>query len=378
MAAATLITGVTGNIGSHVLYELLYELYSKKEKSPIYVVIRKSEQKTGKQRLVDEVFASKLIPEKIKSFYQEYLKDCIKVLEGDISNFEIPESAGNQFTVYHLAASVNLGKGQKAKQEIAETNYKYTKSFFEIIKSRTKKLVFVSTAFSRGDIEGLIKDDYHSESSFKFRNYYEEFKMKIEKEVLELAAENNFECTIARPSVVSGRLLDCPKYITNSYIVFYAIGAFFSKMKAIYKDVGKVRILMNPEGGLNIVPVDYVAKAILRASEIKETQLNITHTKNVAIQYLLSMMFKKCGIEGLEFVTEEPKDKSIVEALFYKTIGNQLASYSVSKKHQFESKLVRNLLKDIEEPDMTSVFKELYDFAHNINFDNKNIKLALG
>ena len=375
--ATTLITGVTGNIGSHVLYELLYELYTKKEKSPIYVVIRKSEQKTGKQRLVDEVFASQLIPNKIKPFYHEYLQDCIHVLEGDISNFKIPESAGNKLIVYHLAASVNLGKGQKAKQEIAETNYKYTKSFFEIIKSRTKKLVFVSTAFSRGDIEGVIKDDYHTESNFKFRNFYEEFKMKIEKEVLQLGVDNNFECTIARPSVVSGRLLDCPKYITNSYIVFYAIGAFFSKMKAIYKDVGRVRIVLNPEGGLNIVPVDYVAKAILRAPDLKENQINITHTKNVSIQYLLSVMFKKCGIEGLEFVTEEPKDKSIVEALFYKTIGNQLASYSVSKKHEFESKLVRNLLPDIEEPDMTSVFKDLYDFAHNINFDNKNIKEAL-
>ena len=197
--------------------------------------------------------------------------------------------------------------------------------------------------------------------------------MKMEKQVLELAKQNGFKCTIARPSVVSGRLLDYPKYITNSYIVFYAIGAFFSKMKALYKEVGRVRILMNPEGGLNIVPVDYVARAILRAADTEQTQLNITHTKSVSIKYLLTQMFKKCGIEGLEFVSEEPKDKSTVEALFYKTIGNQLASYSISKKHEFESKLVRDLLHDVEEPDVTSVFKDLYDFAHNINFDNNNV-----
>ncbi|WP_262482035.1 SDR family oxidoreductase [Aquimarina agarivorans] len=247
-----------------------------------------------------------------------------------------------------------------------------------MIKKRTKKLVFVSTAFSRGDIEGVITDDYHAEDDFKFRNFYEEFKMKIEKEVLQLAAANDFECTIARPSVISGRLLDTPKYVTNSYIVFYAIGAFFSKMKSIYKDIGKIRIVLNPEGGLNIVPVDYVAKAIVRSADLKEKQLNITLTKNVGIQYLLTMMFNKCGIDGLEFVTEEPKDKSIIEALFYKTVGGQLASYSTSKKHQFESKLVRKLLKDIEEPDMTLVFKEMYDFAHNINFDNNNITPVIG
>ncbi|WP_010179579.1 SDR family oxidoreductase [Aquimarina agarilytica] len=375
---AILITGVTGNVGSHVLFELLFELYTQKKKPSIYVVIRTGNGKNGQERLYNEVFAPALIPTKIKSFYKEYLADCIHVLEGDISDFVIPEKAGNQFTVYHLAASVNLGKGAKAKHEIAETNYKNTKAFFEIIKKRTKKLVFVSTAFSRGDIEGVITDDYHGETDFKFRNFYEEFKMKIEKEVLQFAAANNFECIIARPSVVSGRLLDAPKYVTNSYIVFYAIGAFFSKMKALYKDIGRVRIVLNPEGGLNIVPVDYVAKAIVRSAALKEQQINITLTKNVAIQYLLTMMFNKCGIDGLEFVTEEPKDKSVIEALFYKTVGGQLASYAISKKHQFESKLVRKLLKDIEEPDMTSVFKEMYDFAHNINFDNTNINPVIG
>lgn len=376
--SAILITGVTGNIGSHLLYELIEDLHLKKEKATIYVLIRKSAAKSGSERLIDEVFAPQLIPDKIKPYYQSFLNQHIIVLEGGIHDFEIPNSEKQKLTVYHLAASVNLGTGVKAKQEIAETNYKHTQAFLNIIKTRTKKLVFVSTAFSRGDIEGVITDDYHSEKDFKFRNHYEEFKMKMEKQVLELAKQNGFECTIARPSVVSGRLLDYPKYITNSYIVFYAIGAFFSKMKALYKEVGRVRILMNPEGGLNIVPVDYVAKAILRAANSNQTQLNITHTKSVSIKYLLTQMFKKCGIDGLEFVSEEPKDKSIVEALFYKTIGSQLASYSVSKKHEFESKLVRDLLYDVEEPDVTSVFKDLYDFAHNINFDNNNIQLELG
>ena len=373
MKEGILITGVTGNVGSHVLYELLFDLYIQKKNTPIYVVIRKNKDSTGIERLHNEVFSLELIPTKIIPFYKEFLENTIHVIEGDISDFVIPEIAGNKLTIYHLAASVNLGKGIKAKEEIAETNYKNTKLFFEIIKKRTKKLVFVSTAFSRGDIEGIITDDYHSEKDFKFRNFYEEFKMKVEKEVIQFAKDNNFECTIARPSVISGRLLDYPKYVTNSYIVFYAIGAFFSKMISMHKHIGKVRIVLNPEGGLNIVPVDYVAKAIVRAADLKDNQLNITLTKNVQIKHLLHIMFDKCGIDGLEFVTEEPKDKSNVEALFYKTVGGQLASYSISKNHQFESKLVRDLLKDIEEPDMTLAFKKMYNFAHDINFDNKNI-----
>lgn len=373
MKEAILITGVTGNVGSHVLYELLFEQYHKKKNTPIYVVIRKNKDKTALERLHNEVFSAELIPTKIIPFYKDFLKKSIHVIEGDISDFVIPEIAGNNIIIYHLAASVNLGKGNKAKEEIAEINYKNTKLFFEIIKKRTKKLVFVSTAFSRGDVEGLISDDYHSVANYNFRNYYEEFKMKVEKEVIQFAKDNNFECVVVRPSVISGRLLDYPKYVMSSYIVFYAIGAFFSKMKSIHKNIGKVRILLNPEGGLNIVPVDYVAKAIVRAADLKENQLNITLTKSVQIKYLLTTMFEKCGINELEFVTQEPKDKSKIEALFYKTVGGQLASYSISKNHQFESKLVRKLLKDIEEPDMTNAFKEMYNFAHDIDFDNKNI-----
>jgi len=68
-----LLTGVTGNIGSHVLFELLSDLYSKKEEASIYVLIRKQKDTSAAQRLHNEVGIPALIPEKIKPFYQEYV-----------------------------------------------------------------------------------------------------------------------------------------------------------------------------------------------------------------------------------------------------------------------------------------------------------------
>ncbi|WP_103865023.1 SDR family oxidoreductase [Aquimarina sp. I32.4] len=369
-----LVTGVTGNIGSHVLFELLFDLYSKNEEAAIYVLIRKQPTKSAKQRLLDEVFTEQLIPQKIAPFYKEYLEKYIHVIEGEINNFTLPADAGNNITVYHLAASVNLSNTEKAKNEIAHVNYINTQAFFEVIKSRTKKLVFVSTAFSRGEIEGEITDDYHSATDFDFRNFYEAYKMKVEKLVLQIAKENDFSCTIARPSVVSGRLIDYPKFVSSRYIVFYSIGEFFKKMKKLYPDLGKIRMALNIDGGLNIVPVDYVAKGIIRAAGIKEEQLNITLTQNVPTQYIITNILQKCGVE-IELVAEEPKNKTTIEKLFYKTIGSQLVKYSTSKKHYFESKLIRKILADIEEPNMLDSFSEVYNFAHNINFDNTNIKL---
>ena len=369
-----LITGATGNIGSHVLYEIVYNSQQSKSKPKVYVVIRPSKEKTGKERLIEEVFNEQLVPHKISSYYKAFLNN-IHVLEGQIHDFEIPEEAGNEILIYHLAASVNLGTTEKAKNEIANINYKSTKAFFDIIKTRTKKLVFVSTAFSIGNVEGLIKDDYHAETNFKFRNFYEEFKMKVEKEILDIAKQYNFECTIARPSVVSGRLLDYPKFVTNSYTVFYAIGAFFKKMLNNYNPSEKIRIAINNEGGLNIVPVDYVAKGVVSSATTKEKQVNITHTKNISHKQIIETIFSKCGIDNYEFVNEEPEEKSSIEKLFYKTIGNQLAKYSTSKQHFFESKIIRELLSEISEPNIDNTFKELYDFAHDISFDNKNIQL---
>ncbi len=368
-----LITGVTGNIGSHVLFELLFDLYSKKEKATIYVLIRKQSEAMAKDRLLNEVFTKQLIPNKILPFYKRYLKH-IHVIEGEINDFLLPEAAGNNLIVYHLAASVNLSNTDKARNEIAHVNYANTQAFFENIKSRTKKLVFVSTAFSRGEIEGKITDDYHSVSNFEFRNFYEAYKMKVEKLILQIAKENNFSCTIARPSVVSGRLIDYPKFVSSRYIVFYAIGEFFKKIKKTNANIGKVRMALNIEGGLNIVPVDYVAKAIIRATDIQEKQLNITLTKNVPTQHIIESILQKCEVE-IELVDEEPKNKTIIEKLFYKTIGSQLLKYSTSKKHNFESKLVRELLYDIEEPNMQDNFNQVYNFAHDINFDNRNITL---
>ena len=371
-----LLTGATGNIGSHVLYELVNDFHHQNKKTKIFVVIRPTKTKTAKERLVSEVFNKDVVPEKIKEFYQEFCTKQIEVIEGSIDNFTFPASAEKDLLIYHLAASVNLGTHPKAKEEITNINYAKTKAFFEIIKNQTKKLVFVSTAFSRGDAEGLISDDYHAEKEFHFRNYYEEFKMKIEKEVLDFAIQNNFKCTIARPSIVSGRLLDFPKFVTNNYSVFYNFGAFFKKMRALTPELGKIRLAINNNCGLNMLPVDYVAKGVIQAATSNESQINITHTKNLSVKFFVTQMLEKCGITDFEFVNEVPKDLSKIEKLYYNTVGGQLVSYVTSKIHEFESKNIRELLKNIEEPNMQLGFKDLYDFAHDINFDNQNLKLS--
>ena len=109
-----LLTGATGNIGSHVLYELVNDFHNQNKKTKIFVVIRPTKNKTAQERLVSEVFNKDIVPEKIKDFYQEFYSKQIEVIEGSIDNFDFPASAEKDLLIYHLAASVNLGTHPKA------------------------------------------------------------------------------------------------------------------------------------------------------------------------------------------------------------------------------------------------------------------------
>ena len=147
-------------------------------------------------------------------------------------------------------------------------------------------------------------------------------------------------------------------------------------MSALTPELGKIRLAINNNCGLNMLPVDYVAKGVIQAATTNESQINITHTKNLSVKFFVTQMLEKCGITDFEFVNEVPKDLSKIEKLYYNTVGGQLVSYVTSKIHEFESKNIRELLKNIEEPNMQLRFKDLYDFAHDINFDNQNLNLS--
>lgn len=367
-----LLTGVTGNIGSHVLYEIMEHAATFNIQYKVYVLVRPKEGASGADRLATEVLNKALMPLKIQTSYENFLENNIEIIETDLQNFQ-PTEDMQDLIVYHLAASVNLANTSKAQEEIFNVNYLGTKNLIEQLKGRIKKFVFVSTAFSTGDVAGLITDDYHSRSEQDFRNPYERFKLQLEKEILALAKEQDFECTIARPSVVGGRLVDFPRFVMSRYIVFYMIGFFFMKMKEEFDDFGKVRIVANKTGGLNIVPVDYVAQGIFRAANIQAEQLNITATKNVPNSLWIPHILERCGVTDYELVDEEPQDKSPVEVVYYKTVGRQISRYLNSKDHRFESKLIRRIMGDVEEPKVAEDFIGLYDFAHDHNFDNANV-----
>jgi hypothetical protein len=199
----------------------------------------------------------------------------------------------------------------------------------------------------------------------------------MENKLEEYAQTYNFQLTIARPSIVCGRMLNAPKYFGSKYIVFYMFGKFFKDY--ISKQSNETfRLLVNAKSGMNVVPVDYVATAILRLIETNIKQINIVHKHNLPNEVLVGHIFKTSGMTNFEFVEEQPtKHLSLMEKIYYKYVGSQFSNYLTLPIHQYDNTAIRELMADIPEPNVTAHFDKIYNYAHYRDFKNQPAPLAM-
>jgi len=221
----------------------------------------------------------------------------------------------------------------------------------------------VSTAFSTGERQGVIDNDYLQRDEFSFRNHYEKFKLKTEKSIQQYCEQNDIDYQILRPSIICGRLIDAPHFVVSKYLVFYLFGAFMYKMAKSGYGNEELRIQISPDSSMNIVPVDYVAKAILAASNQSIKQLNIVSTENISVATVAESIFKQLGIQNWKFVQQVPLNLNQFEEMYYKTIGKQFMSYMNSVNCSFDTSDLRKLIPNVVEPDVLLHFDQLLAFA---------------
>ena len=230
------ITGGTGFIG-HNLIELLL-----KRRGKIYVLVRKgSKDKLAAQTAGWGKAADKIVP---------VTGDLVKPNFG-MSAAKRRELEGKVDHVFHLAAIYDL-KADAESQE--QTNNKGTKNairFAEAIKA--KRFHHVSSIAAAGLYPGVFREDMFDEA-VGLENPY--FKTKHESEGL-VRNECSIPWRIYRPGIVVGSsetgVID---KIDGPYYFFKLIQKMRKAMPSWMPTVGL-------EGGrLNIVPVDYVVKAM--------------------------------------------------------------------------------------------------------------------
>ncbi|WAC02294.1 SDR family oxidoreductase [Lacinutrix neustonica] len=274
-----LLTGGTGIVGSHIIFDWLKKALVDQTVNHLYVVIRNSSI-AAQDRLL-QILNDASRPNYLNPFSIEECLSKITVISEDLIAITKKTLEVHPFdTVIHCAGSTNLSHASDTKTQVHEQNFLATKQLLDNLPTRVNRFIYISTAYSYGIQKEKVNDSIANYRVDDFRNPYEQSKYETERFVKKTCEEKHINAQILRPSIICGRLIDKPFFETPKFDVFYAWAIFLDKYAPKFKNA--FRIWIDKESGLNIVPVDFVSKAILYAflnPDIKE--LNIVNPKQI-------------------------------------------------------------------------------------------------
>lgn len=366
-----LLSGSTGILGSHIMFELLYQYASGGLSGKLGLVVRPVPGVNLKKgNRLEHILNSAFIPDFLKGFTLMELTRPVFVVEKKIHELDLGDFPADftEVLFIHSAGSVNLANSGQVFKEIEFNNFEGTLSALRQTRPILDKFVFISTAYATGHREGMIDDDFLGYSGCQFRNPYESFKNKTEKQVVEFCERNRIGWQILRPSIICGRLLDSSLYFIPRFSVFYLICKFFHLLKKCTIADPHMRIYAPPNAGLNILPVDYLAKAIVRLTYTNNQQVNLAHSSHVGISDLFLVGLKEFSYRKFALIDNPIDDPSLFERRYDKTINSQLLPYIDTPPHSFNTANIRQIMADHAEPDVFAHFTGLIRFAVGHNF----------
>jgi nucleoside-diphosphate-sugar epimerase len=247
-----LLTGATGLLGRYLLRDLLLSEHD------VAVLVRDGRRATAEARIEDLV-----------NFWSESLGVSLTrptVLPGDVSAPRLGLSAIDCHWLSHscsavLHAAAHIGLCPTLDGEPRRTNTEGTQHLLRLCDElNLDELHHVSTAFVSGDRPGPILEDELS-CGQGFHNDYEKSKFEAERLVRQAS---RLRVTVYRPSVLVG---DSRTGYTSSYQGFYRFLELGDRLAGPGRSGRRwlpLRVPFTGEEPRNLVPVDWVAGAIVR------------------------------------------------------------------------------------------------------------------
>lgn len=361
-----LLTGASGILGSHILFELLRKCL---EAVPceIFVMIRNTKTLSAKERL-EKMLTGDALPDYLKKYDIDDLFKHINLIDCDLETFSMQSiSSAEKLEVIHAAALVDLSNSSNTEQKIKECNYAGTVRFLDQIQEKANSFVYISTAYSSGRRSGVISNDYLSLNDFNFRNHYEKFKSETEFYLKDYCEKHGIYWQIMRPSIICGRLFDTPLYVIPRYMVFYLFARFLLLMRDRMQGQ-KIRLYVPKNSAINIVPVDYTARVIVEAMRTGTKQLNIVSPHNLLVRTLFETGFKAFEFADYEFVEEPVDNPTQIEKMLLSTIGEHLGPYIENSDYSFDINELHEVFPVKNFPLIEDNFISLLFFAVLQNF----------
>ena len=358
-----LLTGATGFLGIHLLYELL-----ENETGDVYCLIRPKTNQTAENRL--------------KSLWDYYF-DCdysefenrIHVVEGDVTNpddFKKLTSCKID-TIINAAANV---KHYARGSELKDINLGGTINSLEFAKIKNAKFVQISTVSVAGERLNDVppKEVKLYENNLFINqiidNKYVESKFLAEREVLEAAINDGLDVKIMRVGNLMARSYD------SMFQINYDTNAFVNNLKS-FVTIGKMPSSYS-KLDVNLSPIDINAKSIIALSKTPNNCriFHIYPNHNTNYEALVNV-FNQLGL-NIEFSNRELFDKHLnnimgdkskqdgIFGLVTRLNTSDVKYGSISPDNEYTLKVLSEL--GIKWPNITE--KYLYDFIKMLKENN--------
>lgn len=365
-----IITGVTGIVGQHILYELLRKYLEGEFFGKIIVLIRASDQETAQNRLVNLLTHSE-IPEYLTSYDFSKMLKPIEVIVWNLGQpVIIPQSLQlpKSYCLLHLASMLDLSRDRAIYTKLQTINLDGTFDLVQQLHPFLKQVTFIGTAYTLLEQQKVIPNpDIPGDRSY--RNPYEQVKAETELVLKYYCKLLDLKLQIIRLSTICGRLMDSPLYYTPKFDVFYGFCRFFYLLAQKNRQEN-TRLFGYPKASLNITACDYVAKGILVAINSDLEEVSVAQSTNL-VDYIPKML-AQVGLKNYEIVSRMPKDKNKLEKSYYRVFGMTLSIYTFYE-YFFDVSSLRHIMSDITEPDVEGNFSKIIDYANQRNYYNLKI-----
>lgn len=337
-----LLTGATGYMGSHFLFEYLID----NPDIHIICIVRKIKNIDTKIRLENAMleaannskytnidYLKKLFYANVEIIEGLFYQDNLNLSSKEYNNLNIDE-------IWHFAAHLSLISNVQIAHTIKKINYLGTEKLLKLAIKCSAIFNYISTSYVAGEktsmsYEALI------DSQNNTNNPYEYFKRKIEFLIITYHKKENLSYRIFRPSII---ICHSKTGLGNTNAGFYGMITMMnrlqyevSKRMPEYFNLNPIKLVVNSlDAGLNFMHIDIATKMILHISKNSSSLHHIFHITNnelVSLQTCANILYRISKINVL--LVSETEKLNFIDILINKEL-KEFASY-LFNNHLFDN-----------------------------------------